>query len=99
MSTFKKLFKEKNWRLFKKGDCIIATRFLDSLNKDLVKPHRYVRHVKIITKVDMKLLRYEYEMVNDFGEVQSGNVIYFKEAKTHVKVNKELRCYFKIMRL
>lgn len=99
MSTFKKLFKEKNWRLFEKGDCIIATRFLDSLKKDLVKPHRYVRHVKIITKVDMKLLRYEYEMVNDFGEIQSGNVIYFKEGKNHVKVNKELRCYFKLMRL
>lgn len=97
MSIFKKLFKEKNWRHFEKGDCVIESHFLDIAHMSLVyKPHR---HVKIITKVDMKLLRYDYEIVNYFGEVQSGNVIYFKEAKNYVKVNKELRCYFKLMRL
>ena len=54
--------------------------------------------MKIITKIDMKLLRYEIEMIDTSGHVNSG-VIYFKEGKNYVKANKELRCLFKIMRL
>lgn len=98
MSTFKKLFKEKNWRLFKKGDCIIATSLLGVLNNDLVTSQKYLQHVKLITKVNMKLLRYEIETITESGKVSFG-FFYFKGGNYYVKVNKELRCYFKIMRL
>ena len=95
MSTFKKLFKEKNWRHFEKGDCIIATSLFGVMNNDLVTS---LKHVKLITKVNMKLLRYEIETITESGKVSFG-FFYFKGGNYYVKVNKELRCYFKIMRL
>ncbi len=85
MKDTEALFKQKNWRLFKKDDYIIQSTFLVFYKKPQ-------DHVKQITKVDIKQLRYEWQNSKAMG------FIYFREANAYQRVSKELKTIFKLIK-